>query len=783
MSTATRSRTKPRLPIPPTGHLPDHKGGSDHRSRPPLTPPTRRRAGVSDDLLTVALAVLMLAAVVPLRGVFIGSDWVRPVVGGVVLSVGIGWGARRLAVGPVTHLVMSVASLGVFLTVAFFPDDAVWGVVPTPASVAALQDLFVEGLELVELRPSPTFVEAGLLLLAVGGTWIVSYLADGTLFVLRSPVRAVLCAIVLWVVPLAIAPPSQSLGLPVVTILAAGALLLLLGNAADVAGFGPGIAAPSSFHPLVRPPGRVPLPGWLLAFAAIVAGLVFASVLPGFRADPLYAARGGSGTTITTNPIVDIRQRLVAGDAGPVVTVTSPRPVYLRTTALDTYDEDEQWTARTIKGEPVQGIVDTPPPVQNEAVEAEVQIEESIERGAVLAPAPFLPIEVGGPKAEELRYDPRSATLTTAGRTPLVAGDSYQVVAALPQPSPEALRAVPLPGPGAAYTDLPGNVPDEVVTLARQIAGAAGAQNAFDAALAIQEELRSWSYSTVPEPGLGATAMLRFIDGREGYCEQFAGTMAVMLRTLGIPARLAVGYTPGDLVDENRWQVTNGNAHAWVEVNFGDLGWIPFEPTPRADGNVLVTSAATVVPAQTQAQRDGRVPPEFDPVGPGGLNDLRNPNLPESDFQDPFAFDSGPFGAAADDAGVPWRLVLGLVAVVAVGAGLFVTARNRAGVDLSAPAAERIRAARTRVERIGRAVGRPRRPEETDEEYFARLAAGNRAGARLADPATRAVYAPAVTVADAEDAESASRTLTHRLTDDLPAWRRGWVAVRSALGR
>lgn len=766
-----QARRPERAGTPPGGVGPGGAG-----ARPLL--PARRGPAVSDDLLTLALGLLLLAAIVPLRSTFVDTDWVRPVAGGVGLAVGIGWGARRLGVGPFTHLVMTTVSLLVFVTIAFLPTTALAGLVPTPDTLAALRDLFLRGLELVELRPSPTFTEPGLLLLAVAGTWTVAYLADGMLFVLRSPLKAVACALVLWAVPLAVAPQSESITLAATTLLAAAALILLLGSAITCATFGVNVTVPGrDGRPRTAPVVR--LPGVALGLAAIVAGLLFAQVLPGFDDEPLYEARGGSGTTITTNPIVDIRARLVASDTGPVVLVDSPRPVYLRTTSLDRYEADEQWTAGTISGDRVSGAVDDPPTAQFEPVEVTVEIDASIEAGAVLAPAPFQPLEVSGPKAAVLRYDRSSSTLTVPGDQALVDGDTYTVRAAIPQPEVDALRLVPLPGVGSPGTELPPDVPPEVITLARQIVDDAGAQTMFDAALAVQDHLRAWEYSTDPEPGLGSTAMTRFIDAQEGYCEQFAGTMAVMLRSLGIPARLAVGYTPGELLPDGRWEVTNGNAHAWVEVDFGTRGFITFEPTPRTDGNVLVTSPDAVVPSQTQAQAEGLA----DSLGPAAPSEAPAAQPPAFPSEDPFALEPGavPQGSAAEG-GVPvWALVLAVLASFGVGGALLV--RRAGAVDVGAPPTVRIDAARRRVERVGRAVGRRRHPAETDGEYFVRIADGDRAGLALAVPATRSVFAPAVAESEAEAAEGAAGRLVHGLTADLPWWRRGVVAVRSAVGR
>ncbi|CAN5290747.1 hypothetical protein BH23ACT9_BH23ACT9_06470 [soil metagenome] len=761
----------PRPPVRPDA--------SAAAAAPPPGVPVRRPPVVSDDVLTLALALLLLAAILPLRDVFIGSEWIRPVAGGVLLAVGIGWGARRLDVGPVTHLVMTGVSLLVFVTIAFLPGTAIAGVIPTTGTLGALRELFIRGLELVELRPSPTFAEAGLLLLAVTGTWVVAYLADGMLFVLRSPLNAVACALVLWSVPLAVAPQTTSVGLAAVAILGAGGVLLLLGSAITASTFGIQVAVPGTDgRPRTAP--VVPLPGVVVGTAAIVTGLLLASLLPGFGGDPLYEARGGSGTTITTNPIVDIRSRLVATDSGPVLRVASPRPMYMRTTALDRYDADEQWTTGTISGNRVTGVVDTPPAGPVERVDVTVEIRPSIESGAVLAPAPFQPVEVSGPKADVLRYDPASATLTVPGDAVLTSGDTYTVGAAIAQPSVEALRAVGMPTAGSVFTDLPPNVPSEVVALARQIVNDAQAQTMFDAALAVQDHLRGWQYSTVPEPGLGATAMLRFIDAQEGYCEQYAGTMAVMLRTLGIPSRLAVGYTPGDLTADGIWEVTNANAHAWVEVDFGDLGWIAFEPTPRTDGNVLVTSPDAVLPTQTQAQAEG-LPQPATPADPG-----QAPLPVETAQPPPFEDLGGPDGTGAGpgeaaDGGVPgWLLLLALLGLLGGASTLLV---RRAGApDVSLPAPVRIDRARRRVELTGGALGRRRHPSETDEEYFVRIADGTAAGWNLARPSTRAVYAPAVTDLEAAAAEQAAQAMVTRLLAGHTRRRRAAVAVRTAVG-
>jgi transglutaminase-like putative cysteine protease len=88
------------------------------------------------------------------------------------------------------------------------------------------------------------------------------------------------------------------------------------------------------------------------------------------------------------------------------------------------------------------------------------------------------------------------------------------------------------------------------------------------------------------------------LRGKAGYCQHYAGAMAVMLRLLGIPARVAVGFTSGEYDDgKGEWTVTDHNAHAWVEVYFPRYGWLPFDPTPgRGQLGASYSTASTSFP-------------------------------------------------------------------------------------------------------------------------------------------------------------------------------------------
>ena len=113
-----------------------------------------------------------------------------------------------------------------------------------------------------------------------------------------------------------------------------------------------------------------------------------------------------------------------------------------------------------------------------------------------------------------------------------------------------------------------------------------GTESPYEAAVLLEtwfREAGGFVYDEQPPGALGGTPPLVdfVIDTKRGYCQHYAGGMALMLRLLGIPARVAVGFTSGTYDEDDReWVVSDTNAHAWVEVWFPRYGWVPFDPTP-----------------------------------------------------------------------------------------------------------------------------------------------------------------------------------------------------------
>lgn len=141
----------------------------------------------------------------------------------------------------------------------------------------------------------------------------------------------------------------------------------------------------------------------------------------------------------------------------------------------------------------------------------------------------------------------------------------------------------------------------EVYDRARGVAGRTSSP--YAAVVALEAWFRStggFTYSEQPGATPGLPPLAGFIiDTKTGYCQHFAGGMALMLRLLGIPARVAAGFVPGQYRD-GVWDVTDHDAHAWVEVWFRGYGWLPFDPTPGR-GRLSGTYSTTALGFNAQA--------------------------------------------------------------------------------------------------------------------------------------------------------------------------------------
>ena len=173
----------------------------------------------------------------------------------------------------------------------------------------------------------------------------------------------------------------------------------------------------------------------------------------------------------------------------------------------------------------------------------------------------------------------------SSNRGKFESGEPYQVTSAVSLAGPTELRNATTNYPAwvsKRYLQLPVDLPNRVRDLASTITR--GLDNPYEKTIAVEDYLRTnYRYNLkITPPPFNADGVDHFLFTLgEGYSEYFASAMAIMLRTLDVPARLAVGYTTGDQVEEKPiFTVRDSHSHAWLEIYFPKYGWIPFEPTP-----------------------------------------------------------------------------------------------------------------------------------------------------------------------------------------------------------
>jgi len=164
--------------------------------------------------------------------------------------------------------------------------------------------------------------------------------------------------------------------------------------------------------------------------------------------------------------------------------------------------------------------------------------------------------------------------------------NTYEARSNIAQPSPALLRVASQDyPPEILLNDLqtPGSLDPRISRLAEQITAPAG--NNYDKAATIERYLRTHFTYTLQLPhSLHRDPLANFLfERKQGHCEYFASSMAIMLRTLGIPSRVVNGFRTGEFNDvTSQYLVRASNAHSWVEAFFPGYGWITFDPTPAA---------------------------------------------------------------------------------------------------------------------------------------------------------------------------------------------------------
>jgi transglutaminase-like putative cysteine protease len=436
----------------------------------------------------------------------------------------------------------------------------------------------------------------------------------------------------------------------------------------------------------------------LAAVAVAAAAVVVVDPDPGRAISRTGEPAGGSalGPYDSYNTSLDTAARFTPGDE-VVMTVRAPAPDYWRGQTFDVWD-GRRWTAsRPVRSSfPAAGTGFVAPGIGDVEAGGQTFVQH------ITVEAPSMQLLFGAYRIDEVDSAIRGLVTHGDGSIELTApngpGTEYTVVSLRQAVTAAALRAHdPTPESLPPYIDslylqLPDEVPARVTALAHSILD--GEPTAYDKVKAIDRWLRADVQYTLDIPrlpdGADAVDQFLFVD-RKGFCEQIATASAVLLRSVGVPARIATGYVPGDeSLLGGEFTVHASDAHAWVEVWFPDLGWQAFDPT----ASVPLAGDSSSTPADRLADLLARA--------------------------------------------APWLVLLFVVVLVTAVTALVVGLVRRRRALASSPWAHRFA---LRLEGAGSARGRPRAPSETPAEYASALGASVLTDERLARVGTVVTHA------------------------------------------
>ncbi len=679
------------------------------------------------------LVGMSVAAAIGMGRLFADASFLPVVLLAVLVSHGLSLLCRRRGIGPLVNLAVSAGGLVLFVTWVIEPHVSL---IPSPdtwrAASLDLREAWGRFSEVV----APAQVTRGFVLGAALGSWVSAFVADLFAFRARTRVEAVVPSFTVFLFGALLGSDHHRLSSAVLFLAAVLAFVVL----AEVS------AAPRARPWLSGRKGageRALLRSGLgMAGVAVLLALVVGPQLPGAYGKGILGVgdkgRGKNGTRVTLSPLVDIRSRLVGQSTVELFTVKAERESYWRITSLDRFD-GTIWSSLS-NYRPAGTRL---PGAGTDAARADTtrssQEFEIAGLASIWLPAAYRPDRLTA--SGRIRFDPDSGSLATDRATS--DGLKYTVESAIPQLTSAALATAPPGAPAevaARYLELPANLSQEVRQTARRIVGSE--TSPYKRAKALQDWFRTnFTYNLQVEPGHDENAMEKFLARKQGYCEQFAGTYAAMARSLGLPARVAVGFTYGSKGDDGLWHVTGKEAHAWPEVYLNGYGWVAFEPTPGR-GLPGAEQYTDVTPAQAADTPAVTVPdasvPVDEPVTP----------VDESQPAAPLAAEASPAGPRLIVAGV----LVALIVLYVVGVPLAKRRRRHRRRAAAATPADRVLVAWTEATEDMTAAGLAPRPDETAVEFAHRVCrAAGPAGAplvRLADDTSAAAWSAAGVPAD-----------------------------------
>ncbi|WP_142061815.1 DUF3488 and transglutaminase-like domain-containing protein [Pseudarthrobacter sp. B4EP4b] len=697
---------------------PARKPGTDRQQPAPAGTPGRPRVGAYPWVMAGSIAFAVAGAAVSLNGVLRGWAWYWPVLT-TVLVVSLTLAVlRSVRAQPLLVTAGGFLSLAAILTLTFFRSSSFAGILPTGASLSELDRLIRRASETVLSETAPVAPNVGIVMVICVVLGLAVILVDALAVPLGMPAATGVGLLAILVVPAMIKP--QSVGFWAFAAVVAGYLMILACSQWYV----PDARTPADS---ARSPGQARR-AVLTGAVAVAATLVLPLAIPGFDQGtfPQGSRINPWGQSTGLNPMITLGNslRTPAGSGRITYATNSPAPLYLRSVTVDNFDGDS-WGPddRNASRRPLGNQIDP-----GYAVPDMQQLVTAIDAGTFTSPylpVPYAPESVRGLEGR-WTWDP--ATLSIRGTDTTSRRQEYLVTSTVPKVTAGLLARSSAPVQGIAddFTRIPGNIPDIVRSTADTVAGSGSTP--YDKAMAIQKYLRSAEFTySLQSPvqggydGNGLSVLADFLNQKSGYCIHYASAMAVMARLEGIPSRIAVGYAPGRLTGATvsvagqgalpEYEVDARDAHAWPELYFQGLGWVPFEPTPSRG---VVPDYAT----ETSASSAPNALDNGDDLVPGAT-----PAPAPAPSAAPLP---GPESGVITNTGsqlLPWLTGIGAL----LGAALLAASPRliRAGIRArrlrTADPAAAVPLAWSEMVDLGTDYGLPPQPSETPRAYSARL--------------------------------------------------------------
>lgn len=584
----------------------------------------RRVTEVLNELAVVALTIVVALG---LERLFTSTDYVRDLIMLVVASHVLAIACRRAGFGMGVAAVVSAAGLLVVGNLVLFPETA-GRIIPSRETFSLLGDDLSLAWTTFSAEAAPVEPLRGFVATAGAALWWAAALADWAAFRLRSQLETIAPATTLFVFTALLGDGSRPAwhgGLYAAAVAALILTMRLSSRARDDVWVASGSSAGLS---------ATMRGGAIAAALAVAVGVYAGPEIPDAGEQLLDPSEWDNGpeTRRVLSPLVEISASLVEQSRFEMFSVRVSDPSqrsYWRQMALTTFD-GRSWS-RSSNFDDVRGPVgsDIDPSIPRRTIRQEITTRSL---GGIYLPAAYEVATLVDSQGVNLEYEVETGALvvTRESEADAARGFTYIVESRVPDYSPSALPADAAAGLApefiAEYTTLPppcssGQTsedrcwPDSITALAENIT--AGASSDYDRARLLQDHFldpRNFEYDLNVAQRHDVNSIEDFLlVVQAGYCEQFASTFASMARSLGIPARVAVGFTWGEWSDERQEYIVRGeHAHAWPEVYFAGVGWVVFDPTPgrapASDSDITGQSAAQLY-ENDDVNRGGAAPP------------------------------------------------------------------------------------------------------------------------------------------------------------------------------